>query len=85
MDKEREDQRQDEVVHNMHSADNVLKNKFLGIYVPYQERLFKIDHGYRDLVKEYLAARRMDRYRPGRKPARCSVEGLGSSTNLTRI
>jgi hypothetical protein len=38
----------------MHFADDVLKNKFIDIYVPYQERLFKIDHGYRDLVKEYL-------------------------------
>jgi hypothetical protein len=55
MHEEREDHRQEDVVHNMHFADDVLKNKFLDIYVPYQERLFKIDHGYRDLIKEYLA------------------------------
>ena len=52
---EREDKRQEDVVQNMHFADDVLKNKFLAIYVPYQERLFKIDHGYRDLIKKYLA------------------------------
>src|SRR5580698_6529265 len=56
MHEEREDHRQEDVVHNMHFADDVLKNKFLAIYVPYQERLFKIDHGYRDLIKEYLDA-----------------------------
>ena len=52
---EREDRRQEDVVTNMHFADDVLKNKFIDIYVPYQERLFKIDHGYRDLIKAYLA------------------------------
>jgi len=52
---EREDRRQEDVVQNMHFADDVLKQKFINIYVPYQERLFNIDHGYRDLVKEYLA------------------------------
>src|SRR5271155_2472868 len=52
---EREDHRQEDVVTNMHFADDVLKNKFIDIYVPYQERLFKIDHGYRDLIKAYLA------------------------------
>ncbi len=51
---EREDRRQEDVVQNMHFADDVLKNKFIAIYVPYQERLFKIDHGYRDLIKAYL-------------------------------
>ena len=56
MHEEREDHRQEDVVHNMHFADDILKNKFLAIYVPYQERLFKIDHGYRDLIKEYLDA-----------------------------
>jgi hypothetical protein len=53
---EREDHRQEDVVQNMHFADDVLKNKFIDIYVPYQERLFKIDHAFRDLVSEYLNA-----------------------------
>jgi hypothetical protein len=54
--KEREDHRQEDVGTNMHFADDVLKNKFIDIYVPYQERLFKIDHAFRDLVSEYLSA-----------------------------
>jgi len=62
---EREDHRQEDVVTNMHFADDVLKNKFLEIYVPYQERLFKIDHGYRDLVKEYLAGQSNGQVIPG--------------------
>jgi hypothetical protein len=65
MHEEREDHRQEDVVTNMHFADDVLKNKFLEIYVPYQERLFKIDHGYRDLVKEYLAGQSNGQVIPG--------------------
>ena len=53
---EREDRRQEDVVRNMHFADDVLKNKFLVVYVPYQERLFKINHAYRDLIKDYVNA-----------------------------
>jgi hypothetical protein len=53
---ESEDHRQEDVVRNMHFADDVLKNKFIDIYVPYQERLFKIDHAFRDLVSEYSTA-----------------------------
>src|SRR5271169_1113763 len=53
---EREDQRQEDVVRNMHFADDVLKNKFLEVYVPYQEQLFHIDHQFRDLVGEYTKA-----------------------------
>lgn len=53
---EREDRRQEDVVRNMHFADDVLKNKFLVVYVPYQERLFKINHAYRDLIKDYVSA-----------------------------
>ena len=37
---ELEDHRQENVVKNMHFADDVLKTKFLVVYVPYQERLF---------------------------------------------
>ena len=37
---ELEDHRQENVVKNMHFADDVLKSKFLEVYVPYQERLF---------------------------------------------
>jgi hypothetical protein len=40
----------------MHFADDVLKNKFLVVYVPYQERLFKINHAYRDLIQDYVKA-----------------------------
>jgi hypothetical protein len=53
---EREDRRQEDVVRNMHFADDVLKNKFLEVYVPYQERLFRINHAYRDLIKDYVQA-----------------------------
>ena len=53
---EREDRRQEDVVRNMHFADDVLKNKFLVVYLPYQERLFKINHAYRDLIKDYVSA-----------------------------
>jgi hypothetical protein len=62
---EREDRRQEDVVHNMHFADDVLKNKFLEIYVPYQTRLFKIEHAYRDLVRDYLNAQTNGRIIPG--------------------
>jgi hypothetical protein len=53
---EREDRRQEDVVQNMHFADDVLKSKFLVVYVPYQERLFKIDHAFRDLINSYTGA-----------------------------
>ena len=62
---EREDHRQEDVVRNMHFADDVLKNKFIDIYVPYQERLFKIDHGLRDLVAEYVKAQSNGQVIPG--------------------
>src|SRR5271155_850174 len=62
---EREDHRQEDVVTNMHFADDVLKNKFIDIYVPYQERLFKIDHALRDLVSEYLSAQSNGQVIPG--------------------
>ena len=65
MHEEREDRRQEDVVHNMHFADDVLKNKFLVIYVPYQERLFKIEHGYRDLIQAYQTAQANGRIIPG--------------------
>jgi hypothetical protein len=62
---EREDHRQEDVVTNMHFADDVLKNKFIDIYVPYQERLFKIDHALRDLVNQYLAGQSNGQVIPG--------------------
>jgi hypothetical protein len=53
---ELEDHRQENVVKNMHFADDVLKTKFLAVYVPYQERLFHVDHQIRDLTSQYLQA-----------------------------
>jgi len=53
---EREDKRQEDVVRNMHFADDVLKSKFLEVYVPYQERLFHVDHEIRDLTNQYVQA-----------------------------
>jgi len=53
---ELEDHRQENVVRNMHFADETLKTKFLVVYVPYQERLFHIDHQIRDLTNQYLQA-----------------------------
>jgi hypothetical protein len=44
------------VVKNMHFADDVLKTKFLGVYVPYQERMFHVDHEIRDLTNQYVQA-----------------------------
>src|SRR5215469_7763289 len=52
---ELEDHRQENVVRNMHFADDVLKAKFLEVYVPYQERLFKVDKQIRDLTSQYLS------------------------------
>lgn len=53
---ELEDHRQENVVRNMHFADDVLKSKFLEVYVPYQEHLFHVDHQIRDLTNQYLQA-----------------------------
>ncbi len=53
---ELEDHRQENVVKNMHFADDVLKTKFLEVYVPYQEHLFHVDHQIRDLTSQYLQA-----------------------------
>ena len=41
---------------NMHFADDVMRTKFLEIYVPYQERLFHVDHEIRDLTNQYVQA-----------------------------
>ena len=41
---------------NMHFADDVMKTKFLEFYVPYQERLFHVDHEIRDLTNQYVQA-----------------------------
>jgi hypothetical protein len=62
---ESEDHRQEDVVTNMHFADDVLKNKFIDVYVPYQGRLFKIDHAFRGLVSEYLSAQSNGQVIPG--------------------
>jgi hypothetical protein len=43
-------------VKNMHFADDVLKTKFLAVYVRYQERLFHVDHEIRDLTNQYVQA-----------------------------
>ena len=43
----------------------MLKSKFIDIYVPYQERVFKIDHAFRDLVSEYLSAQSNGQVIPG--------------------
>jgi hypothetical protein len=40
----------------MHFVDDVLKTKFLAVYVPYQERLFHVDHEIRDLTNQYVQA-----------------------------
>jgi len=40
----------------MHFTDDVLKTKFLAVYVPYQERLFHVDHEIRDLTNQYVQA-----------------------------
>jgi hypothetical protein len=53
---ELEDHRQENVVKNMHFADDVLKSKFLEVYVPYQEHLFHVDHDIRDLTNQYVQA-----------------------------
>ena len=53
---ELEDRRQENVVKNMHFADDVLKTKFLAVYVRYQERLFHVDHEIRDLTNQYVQA-----------------------------
>jgi hypothetical protein len=73
---EREDQRQEDVVRNMHFADDVLKNKFLEVYVPYQERMFQIDHQFRDLVNEYLSAQANGQIIPGAKARELLNRGL---------
>jgi hypothetical protein len=76
MHEEREDHRQEDVVTNMHFADDVLKNKFLVYYVPYQERLFKIEHGYRDLVNAYLDGQANGQVIPGPKARELLTRGL---------
>ena len=73
---EREDRRQEDVVQNMHFADDVLKNKFIDIYVPYQERLFKINHGFRDLVGDYLSAQANGQVMSGEKARELLNRGL---------
>jgi hypothetical protein len=73
---EREDQRQEDIVRNMHFADDVLKNKFLEVYVPYQERLYHIDHQFRDLVNEYLSAQANGQIIPGQKARELLNRGL---------
>src|SRR5208282_1052642 len=73
---EREDHRQEDVVQNMHFADDVLKNKFIDIYVPYQERLFKTDHALRDLVGEYEGAQANGQVIPGPKARGLLTRGL---------
>jgi hypothetical protein len=73
---EREDRRQEDVVQNMHFADDVLKNKFIDIYVPYQERLFKTDHAFRDLVGEYLSAQANGQVMSGEKARGLLNRGL---------
>ena len=74
---EREDHRQEDVVRNMHFADDVLKNKFIDIYVPYQERLFKIDHALRDLVSKYTSAQSNGAVIPGPEARSLLNQGLG--------
>lgn len=76
MHEEREDRRQEDVVNNMHFADDVLKNKFLEVYVPYQERLFHIDHQFRDLVSEYVNAQAGGQPMSGQKARELLNRGL---------
>ena len=76
MHEEREDHRQEDVVTNMHFADDILKNKFLVYYVPYQQHLFKIEHGYRDLVNEYLDGQANGKVIPGPKARELLTRGL---------
>ena len=73
---EREDRRQEDVVRNMHFADDVLKNKFLEVYVPYQERLFHIDHQFRDLVSTYTGAQANGQVMSGQKARELLDRGL---------
>jgi len=63
-------------VRNMHFADNVSKNRFLEVYVPYQERLFHIDHHFRDLVSEYTNAQANGRVMSGQKARELLDRGL---------
>jgi hypothetical protein len=53
---ELENRRQENVVKNMHFADDVLRTKFLEVYIPYQERLFHVDHEISELTSQYLKA-----------------------------
>jgi len=76
MHEEREDRRQEDVVTNMHFADDTLKNKFLEIYVPYQERLFHIDHQFRDLISEYVNAQSGGKPMSGEKARQLLDRGL---------
>jgi hypothetical protein len=62
---ELEDHRQENVVKNMHFADDVMKTKFLEVYVPYQERLFHVDHEIRDLTTQYVQADQQNAVRCG--------------------
>jgi hypothetical protein len=52
---ELEDRRQEIVVRNM-ELDDVEKAKFLKVYVPYEERLMRINHAFQDLERKYLNA-----------------------------
>ncbi len=52
---ELEDRRQEIVVRNM-DLDDVQKAKFLEVYVPYQERLMRINRTFHDLERKYLNA-----------------------------
>ena len=52
---ELEDRRQEIVVRNM-DLDDAQKAKFLEVYVPYQERLMRINRAFHDLERKYLNA-----------------------------
>jgi Spy/CpxP family protein refolding chaperone len=52
---ELEDRRQEIVVRNM-DLDYAQKAKFLEVYVPYQERLMRINRAFHDLERKYLNA-----------------------------
>jgi hypothetical protein len=82
---EREDQRQEDVVRNMHFADDVLKKKFLEVYVPYQERLFHIDHELRDLIIEYVNAQTTGQPMSGQKARELLTRGLKIQSERNEI
>jgi hypothetical protein len=60
----------------MDCAGDVLKNKFVELYVPYQDQLFHIDCQFRDLVSEYTSAPANGHVMSGQKTRELLNRGL---------